>query len=192
MIARPFESFIFDLTISAFTKYNTPQFPWGTRRGTILMEIGIIADTHDRMPVIEKAVKFFNDASIAHLFHAGDVIAPFAMLALLGFTGHMHAVFGNNDGEREGLRKLLPDIADGALAIELEGKKIFLAHKQKSIEEEKLSDCDVAIFGHTHRAKIVQGKPLIINPGEACGWLYGSCTAAVLDLSAMKARIIEL
>ena len=156
------------------------------------MEIGIISDTHDRMPIIEKAVEFFEDYSIAHLFHAGDFISPFAVRALLRFRGRIYTVFGNNDGEREGLRKLLPDIAETVLETELEGKKILLAHREETIKKKTLARYDAAIFGHTHKAKIIEGSPLIINPGEACGWLYGSCTAAVLDLSRMRARIINL
>jgi predicted phosphodiesterase len=33
---------------------------------------------------------------------------------------------------------------------------------------------------------------LIINPGECCGWLTNRATIAVLDLSTMSARLIEL
>jgi len=156
------------------------------------MEIGIVSDTHDRMPIIKKAVEFFEDHSITCLFHAGDFISPFAVRALLRFKGRIYTVFGNNDGEREGLKKLLPDIAETMLEAELKGKKILLAHRQESFKKKKLAGYDVAIFGHTHKAKIIEGCPLIINPGEACGWLYGSCTVAVLDLARMKARIVNL
>jgi len=156
------------------------------------MEIGIISDTHDRMPVIKKAVEFFEENSISHIFHAGDFISPFAVRALLRLTGEIHAVFGNNDGERQGLKKLLPDLAEEMLEIELGGRSILMAHREDLVDKKKLANCDVAIFGHTHKSKIIDGKPLIINPGEACGWLYDTCTLAVLDLSRMKARIIEI
>lgn len=155
------------------------------------MDIGIIADTHDRMPVIKKAIEFFEDNSIRHLFHAGDFIAPFAVRALLRFRGEIYAVYGNNDGEKDGLKKLLPDITD-VLEVELEGKKIVLAHREEMVNKKKLGSFDVAIFGHTHKAKIVESKPLIINPGEACGWLYEKCTIATVDLSRMAAEIIEI
>jgi hypothetical protein len=32
---------------------------------------------------------------------------------------------------------------------------------------------DVIIYGHTHEVDIRIGSPLIINPGEAGGWLKG-------------------
>jgi len=156
------------------------------------MEVGILADTHDRLPVITKAVEFFEDESIRHLFHAGDFISPFAVRALLKFRGGIYTVFGNNDGEREGLKKLLPDIVDDVLEVELEGKKILLAHRQEIVPKKKMAKCDAVIFGHTHKPQISGNKPLIINPGEACGWLYDVCTVAVLDLSKMKARIVEI
>ena len=156
------------------------------------MEVGIIADTHDRLPVIVKAVEFFEDESIRHLFHAGDFISPFAVRALLKFRGGIYTVFGNNDGERKGLKKLLPDIADDLLEVELEGKRILLAHRQEAVPKGKIAKCDVFIFGHTHKAQLSGSKPLMINPGEAGGWLYDVCTVAVLDLSKMKAKIVEI
>jgi uncharacterized protein len=37
-----------------------------------------------------------------------------------------------------------------------------------------------------------RGDTLILNPGEACGWLYGSCTAALVDLDTREVEIIKL
>ena len=156
------------------------------------MEIGILADSHDRLPALVKALEYFEENSIRHLIHAGDFISPFAVRALLKFRGEIHAVLGNNDGEREGLKKLLPDMAEDILELTLDGKKIVVAHKADMVGKKKLKKYDAAIFGHTHKAEIREGNPLIINPGEACGWLYDRCTLAVLDLSRMKARIVTI
>ena len=41
------------------------------------IKIGIIADTHDNLPNIEKAVETFNKGNIDLLFHAGDFVSPF-------------------------------------------------------------------------------------------------------------------
>jgi predicted phosphodiesterase len=32
----------------------------------------------------------------------------------------------------------------------------------------------------------------VINPGEACGWLTGACTAAILDLDTSEVEIITI
>jgi predicted phosphodiesterase len=37
-----------------------------------------------------------------------------------------------------------------------------------------------------------RGDTLIVNPGEACGWLYGACTAALVDLETRQVDIIKL
>jgi predicted phosphodiesterase len=37
-----------------------------------------------------------------------------------------------------------------------------------------------------------RGETLIINPGEACGWVYGSPTAAILDLETKHVEFIKL
>ena len=53
-------------------------------------------------------------------------------------------------------------------------------------------EVDVIIYGHLHKVDIREGKPLIINPGEAGGWLYDSCTAALLDTESMKVEVVTL
>ena len=37
-----------------------------------------------------------------------------------------------------------------------------------------------------------RGDTLIVNPGEACGWMHGSPTAAILDLDTKRAEFIKL
>jgi hypothetical protein len=38
----------------------------------------------------------------------------------------------------------------------------------------------------------VRGDTMIINPGEACGWLHGAPTAAILDLESRALEVIRL
>jgi len=48
-------------------------------------------------------------------------------------------------------------------------------------------------FGHTHEALVERlGETLIVNPGEAGGWLYGRPTVAVVDLRELKVEIRPL
>jgi predicted phosphodiesterase len=52
---------------------------------------------------------------------------------------------------------------------------------------------DFLIYGHTHKSDIRRaGRTLIINPGEAGGWLSGRCTAVVLDPESREAEILSL
>jgi len=67
-------------------------------------------------------------------------------------------------------------------------------HEHHIIDALAKSGCyDLVIYGHTHTPDIrTVNNTLIINPGEASGWLYGKPTVAVADLSAMTAEIIRL
>ena len=37
-----------------------------------------------------------------------------------------------------------------------------------------------------------RGDTLIINPGEACGWVFGACTGAVVDLQTKHVEFIKV
>ena len=43
------------------------------------MRVGLMADTHDRVPVIAEFVRVMQEAGVAMLIHAGDYCAPFSL-----------------------------------------------------------------------------------------------------------------
>jgi len=45
---------------------------------------------------------------------------------------------------------------------------------------------------HTNRMKHKGRKPVVINPGAACGWLRGRNTAALLDTSSGAVEFFDL
>jgi hypothetical protein len=51
---------------------------------------------------------------------------------------------------------------------------------------------DAIVYGHTHDVDVRLGHPLVINPGEAGGWLTGKATMALLDLETMTVEIVSL
>jgi len=52
---------------------------------------------------------------------------------------------------------------------------------------------DVIVHGHTHEARAYRkGRTLIVNPGEACGYLSGKATIAVLETKEREVRVIRL
>ena len=155
------------------------------------MKIGVIADSHDNLPVIRRAVEFFNGRDdIALVIHAGDFVAPFAMKELLKLKAELRGVFGNNDGERKGLAKLLPGLCDPPVIWEIGGRNVAVAHSFDELAADE--DADVMIYGHSHSANVVKGPPLMMNPGECGGWLTGKATVAVVDLKTLDAEIVEL
>ncbi|MEM2130603.1 MAG: metallophosphoesterase family protein, partial [Candidatus Bathyarchaeia archaeon] len=69
------------------------------------MKIGLVSDTHDRLPFIDRAVRKLNDEGVDLVLHAGDYSAPFAALRFSSLKSQMIGVFGNNDAEKELLQK---------------------------------------------------------------------------------------
>jgi len=158
--------------------------------------VGIISDTHDNRKAISKAVEVFNQREVGMVFHAGDFISPFTADDFSRLKCKMTMVFGNNDGERIGLYHTfskLGSISKGPKKCELHGKRFVIMHEPTCIDELSSShQVDVIIYGHTHEIDIRKGEALIINPGEAGGWLKGRATIALLDLTTMEVEIEEI
>ncbi len=162
--------------------------------------IGVIADTHDRLPLLDKAVKRLNEEKVKLVLHAGDYIAPFVAAHLKPLKADLIGVFGNNDGDRELLKKRFSDLGAeirGKFAeVMIEGLRIGMVHGEEGELLQSLINVggyDVIIHGHTHEAKTYQkGKTLVINPGEVCGYLTEKPTIATLDTKTLKAKIILL
>ena len=157
------------------------------------MLIGVISDTHDRLPTLDRGLEILRSRGVEIIIHPGDVIAPFAAKRLLNWHGPLHITYGNNDGERAGLKTVLPQIQDGPLWVEAGGKRILVHHFIDWCKQEDIARADMVITGHTHQVvnERRDGR-LLLNPGECCGWLYGRCTVAVVDTESMSAEIIEV
>lgn len=157
------------------------------------MNIGILSDTHDNLRKIEKAVKIFNKNKVGFVLHAGDFVAPFTIPKLKALSCDWQGVFGNNDGEREGLAGISQGkIQEGPLRITLDNQKITLTHDIKKINLETEA-ADLIISGHTHKSELIkQGNRLIINPGECGGWLTGQSTIALVDLDSLSGKILKI
>ena len=159
------------------------------------MLIGIIADTHDNMPAIHKAVEILTDRKVEHVIHAGDFCSPFTFKALKHLKCDFTGIYGNNDGERLLLQKL----SNGRIftqphILELAGKKVVIMHEHQVVDA--LADSghyDLVVYGHTHEPDIrMRSNTLLVNPGELSGWLYGKSTMAIADLSSLSAELLEL
>ena len=157
------------------------------------MLIGVISDTHDNLTKLDRAVSFFNKQNVSFVLHAGDYVAPFSVARLSKLACDWRGVFGNNDGDREALARASGNrIAENILRVEIDGRKIVMAHDVGRLELKK-ETAQIIICGHTHKPVLLEkGDRIIVNPGEACGWLSGVSTVAIIDLSAMTAKIHTL
>lgn len=165
------------------------------------MLVGLISDTHDNLPMIERAVENLSEKNVDLVLHAGDYVSPFVIPKFRELHTKLIGVFGNNDGDRELLKKRFNESEDleihGNFAeIFVDNLKIALLHgnEEELLEALVNSDSfDMIVRGHTHEAEIRRkGKTLIVNSGEVCGYLSGKSTIAIFDTSERKAEIIRL
>ncbi len=171
------------------------------------MLIGIMSDTHDNLPLIDKAAKKLLDEKVDLVLHAGDYVSPFVISHFKPFKGKFIGVFGNNDGDHELLRSRFGEFNlelrgifaevkadDARIALLHGGEPGIVLGPSELLKSLLSSECyDVIVHGHVHDAKVEQkGKTLIINPGEVCGYLTGKSSIALLDTRTMRAKIILL
>lgn len=159
------------------------------------MKIGIISDTHDHRVYVKKAMEIFLREGCTWVLHAGDFVAPFIIEDIKKFNFSFIGVFGNNDGEKDGLINAVSgfgQIENPPYSFILNERKFLLMHKPVRMED-KVDEYHIIIYGHTHkRLAERKGISLIINPGEACGWLFNEPSVAILDMENQEVLFIEL
>lgn len=164
------------------------------------MIVGLVSDTHDCLPLIDEAVKRLNEMNVELVLHAGDYIAPFVASHFKPLKAPLIGVFGNNDGDRELLKKkfaeLGADIRGNYAFVVVDGLRIGLLHGDETELMRSLLELeshDVLVSGYTHVAKTYRkGRTLVINPGEACGYLSGKPTISILDTKTLNVKTIQL
>jgi uncharacterized protein len=162
------------------------------------MKVGVLADTHDRLPAISALVKAMADQGAGMILHAGDFCAPFALDPLLTPQLPIAGVFGRNDGDRQGLlgkaaAGIGVELFESPHTFEVGGRHILLVHDIGEVQSRSVEAHPVVIHGCSHKRECrKRGESLIINPGEGCGWLYGTPSAAILDLETDHVDFITL
>jgi hypothetical protein len=163
------------------------------------MILGVISDTHDHLQRINDAIELFNREKVGAVIHCGDFVAPFSIKLFMKLNCPFYGVFGNNDGEREGLLKMAQsfhgELHNPPHIYELTGKRILVSHSP--LDPKRLSKLptrpNYILYGHTHQMESVNlGGIPAINPGEACGWLTGKPLAGLLDLESGEYENIQL
>ena len=163
------------------------------------MRIGVLSDTHDNLDNIRKAVEVFSKNGVEVIIHGGDFCSPFTLAEFrpLVATGvKMHAVFGNNDGDRLLLAKSgkgFCSFNDGTCIVTLDGRRIIAMHYPDLGEDLfKLGTYDLVIYGHNHKALIEGDKRKLLNPGTCSGYLSDRATVALVDTRDMAVELVRL
>lgn len=151
------------------------------------MRIGVLSDTHGRLP--EQIAELFRGCD--HIIHAGD-IGKLTILTELEAIAPVTAVLGNNDFS-------YVDSLPSQVSMELGGVRFLIAHRLEEIKyllnawpAGKILPA-VCIFGHTHVPADSYQKPLgirFINPGSLSYPRAGSRRSALI-LAAQGGVITE-
>ena len=162
------------------------------------MLIGLLADTHDRLPAIAELVRQLQEAGAGMVLHAGDFCSPFALKAFEDAHVTLAGVFGRNDGDHEGLLSRAQagfgaELFESPHSFEIGGRRLLLVHDIGEVHARSVASHEIVIHGSTHQQEMkTRGETLIVNPGEGCGWLYGTPSAALLDLDSRQVQFLSL
>jgi putative phosphoesterase len=158
--------------------------------------VGIISDTHEDVRMIMKAVKVFKERGPSLIIHCGDIISPPVLELFAGLP--LRLVFGNNDGERSGLKKKCGELGfqeiEDTLTFEYAGQRFFVNHgtSARAIEEAVATQSyDYVLHGHTHipRDEVV-GRTRIVNPGAL--FAADTYTIAFLQPETGQVEFVEI
>ncbi|MBQ8640537.1 MAG: metallophosphoesterase family protein [Lachnospiraceae bacterium] len=137
-----------------------------------MIRVAVLSDTHGMLRQEVKDVLSSCDV----ILHGGDINKQ-EILDQLAVFAPVHVVRGNNDKE---WAAELPE----TLRLELGGVRIFMIHNRRQIRED-ISECDLVIFGHSHRyLEQKEGTTCWLNPGS-CGprRFHSPVTMALLEIS---------
>jgi putative phosphoesterase len=162
------------------------------------MLVGLMSDTHDRLPAIDGLLRLMMARGVGLVLHAGDFCAPFSLKPFLEHNVPLAGVFGRNDGDPEGIKAVASrgfgiELFQAPHSIEVAGQRVLLVHDLGDISPPSIESHGVVVHGFTHREEMkTRGETLLVNPGEACGWLQGTPSAAILDLQSRQVEFIRL
>jgi uncharacterized protein len=166
------------------------------------MKVCIVSDSHDRGPLLAKAVEVAKAEGAEAVIHCGDIIGGNTLKASIKLGLPIHAVHGNNLGDPVAIARMACH-SDGLLnyhghdaMITLGHRRIFITHYPHYGHAMACTgDYDLVCCGHSHKPEIRQqdnikgGKTWLINPGTVAGlgapeatWIFGDLASLTFDL----------
>lgn len=162
------------------------------------MKVGLMADSHDRVPAVRELLKLMQASGVSMVLHAGDFVSPLILAPFEELHMTLAGVFGKNDGDQQGLLSRAQagigmEIFESPHSFEVSGHQILLVHDLADVQKRSVSAHSVVVHGFTHQQSMKsRGDTLLVNPGEACGWLHGTPGAALLDLDSKQVQFLNL
>ncbi len=142
-----------------------------------MTKIAILSDSHDNIQGLATTLQAVRTSGAAVLLHCGDLCAPFIVDQLAqGFTGPIHIIFGNNDGDGRMLQTIAAKYAHVTLygiysEITVANRQIAMIHYPEPARRIAQSgQLDLVCYGHDHKKYHEQiGQCHLVNPGEILG-----------------------
>lgn len=163
------------------------------------MRIGLLSDTHDRVPAIRALLDQMVAGGVSLVMHAGDYCSPFSLQPFHDVSLPLLGVFGRNDGDRDALQAAAKtgfgalELYESPHSFDIGGKSILLVHDLADVQQRSIDGHEIVVHGFTHVPEMkTRGDSLLVNPGEGCGWLHGAPTGAILDLQTKSIEILKL
>lgn len=162
------------------------------------MRVGVMSDSHDRVPAVAELLRQMIEAGVTMVFHAGDFCSPFVLKPFENAQVTLAGVFGRNDGDPEGLSTRAGagiglELFESPHSFDVSGERILIVHDIGDVQKRSLEAHTIVIHGATHQQEMkTRGSTLILNPGETCGWLHGTPQAAILDLDSKRVEFLTL
>ncbi len=167
------------------------------------MNVLVVSDLHDSLGALSKLKEAVVGDNYDVVISLGDFTSPFTLIELLKIVPRVVGVFGNNDGDVDLLKSVVPRLTEQPLEESLEGWSSLLLHGFKSPQlTEKIvrSLCasgyyDLILYGHTHKFKVDSFEScLALNPGTLSGYLASVRSYGALTLTGSEAvaRVIDL
>jgi hypothetical protein len=160
------------------------------------VRIGVISDTHNRLPNVARIVELLNEAQVECVVHTGDITQAATLEVLARLDAPLIGVFGNNDaGERAALEvaaaRFDMHLSDPPFELHLAARRIVVVHDPRALGG-ALDGHDLALHGHTHRhACERRDGALVFNPGECAGHLPGRNAVGVVDLATLDTELLR-
>ena len=152
--------------------------------------IVVVSDSHGNRAALDKLSGVFAESD--YIIHLGDTSSDGAHIARQ-FGGKTHILNGNCDLTKLGERELV---------LQVEGVKIFACHGDaygvkysydKLAYKAEQEGCNVALFGHTHRAtEQTMGNVTLFNPGTLSRYSRHTYLYLVINGDRAVGKIVEL
>lgn len=165
------------------------------------MKAAVLSDVHDNYHNLTLCLLQLRKYQPDQIFFLGDFINAGIALTLAEYEVPVHAIWGNNDGDRAAVMRMAfrekstlhmgPDTYD---LVEFGGRKLFLTHYPMLVDYmAKTGDFDGVFYGHNHKKYLEKRDHcLILNPGELSAHKTGSASFALYDSGTNDAEIITV